>query len=298
MPCSLQFRVRAVSSVGQSRGLIILWSLVRAQHGLPQKFCTAPNAAFLAMQASTRQDLTGSGADAAFRPVERPGVKGAGRVHDEAVTSGCDAEGVRILRYVVRIDQGGSPNPYHGWCSLAVCKPQIRRSAQVGDSIIGLRSRANDQVVCAMRVDEVLPLGDYWRDSRFRAKRPGHRGPPDNFYRADRSGSLVRVANTLHGAELATGDISGRNALVSWHFWYFGDRSPELPTDLVHLVHSGQGHSVRANRRRDDVPTLLAWLAHWPPGIRGAPIDSLRSGQANPNAAAQRWLNSRPAGLA
>lgn len=26
----------AVSSVGQSRGLIILWSLVRAQHGLPK----------------------------------------------------------------------------------------------------------------------------------------------------------------------------------------------------------------------------------------------------------------------
>src|SRR5258705_10856655 len=27
---------RAVSSVGQSRGLIILWSLVRSQHGLPE----------------------------------------------------------------------------------------------------------------------------------------------------------------------------------------------------------------------------------------------------------------------
>jgi hypothetical protein len=28
---------RAVSSVGKSRGLIILWSLVRTQHGLPNK---------------------------------------------------------------------------------------------------------------------------------------------------------------------------------------------------------------------------------------------------------------------
>lgn len=222
---------------------------------------------------SAKPDLTTSGPDATDRPLKQHGLEGAGLVRDEAVTSGCDAAGVRILRYVVRIDQGGSPNPYHGCCSLAVCKPQIRRSAQVGDWIIGLRSRANDQVVCAMRVDEVLPLGDYWRDSRFRAKRPGHRGPPDNFYRADQSGSLVRVANTLHGTKLATGDISGRNALVSWHFWYFGDRSPELPTDLVHLIHSGQGHSVRANRRSDDVPKLLAWLAHWPPGINGVPID-------------------------
>ena len=124
-----------------------------------------------------------------------------------------------------------------------------------------MRSRVNDQVVCAMRVDEVLPLADYWRDPRFRAKRPGGAGPPDNFYRAGRGGSLMRVNNALHGAELATQDISGRHALVSWHFWYFGDQSPELPTELVHLVHSGQGHSLHANRRDDDLHTLLAWLA-------------------------------------
>ena len=182
----------------------------------------------------------------------------------------------RIFRYVVRVDQGGSPNPYHGWCSLAVCKPQIRRSARIGDWIIGLRSRVNDQVVYAMRVDEVLPLADYWRDPRFRAKRPGGAGPPDNFYRAGRGGSLMRVDNALHGVELAMQDISGRHALVSWHFWYFGDQSPELPTELVHLVHSGQGHSLHANRRDDDLHTLLAWLAHWPAGIHGTPIDAKR----------------------
>lgn len=190
------------------------------------------------------------------------------------MTKPCNEVVGRIFRYVVRIDQGGSPNPYHGWCSLAVCKPQIRRSARTGDWIIGLRSRANDQVVCAMRVDEVLTLGDYWCDPRFRAKRPGGTAPPDNFYRAGKGGSLVRVANALHGAELATQDISGHNALVSRHFWYFGDQSPELPTELVHLIHSGQGHSLHANRRGDDLDTLRAWLAHWPAGIHGTPIDA------------------------
>lgn len=182
----------------------------------------------------------------------------------------------RIFRYVVRLDQGGSPNPYHGWCSLAVCKPQVRRTARAGDWIIGLRSRANDQVVCAMRVDEVLPLGDYWRDPRFRAKRPGGVGPPDNFYRAGLGGSLRRVDNALHGPDLAAQDIGGRHALVSRHFWYFGDQSPELPTELVHLVHSGQGHSLHANRRGDDLRTLDAWLAHWPTGVHGTPIDARR----------------------
>lgn len=184
------------------------------------------------------------------------------------------ASSARIFRYVVRQDRGGSPNPYHGWCSLAVCKPQIRRSSRAGDWIVGLRSRANDQVVCVMRVDEVLTLCDYWRDSRFRAKRPGGAGPPDNFYRAGRGGALIRVENALHGTDLAAQDIGGRHALVSWHYWYFGDRSPELPTELVHLIHSGQGHSLHANRRGDDLETLRAWLAHWPPGIHGRPIDA------------------------
>ena len=192
------------------------------------------------------------------------------------MTTLCDEAAGRIFRYVVRVDQGGLPNSYHGWCSLAVCKPQIRRSARAGDWIIGLRSRVNDQVVYAMRVDEVLPLGDYWRDPRFRAKRPGGTAPPDNFYRLGRGGSLIWVVNALHGAELAMQDVSGRNALVSWHFWYFGDRSPELPTALVHLVHSGQGHSLHARRRADDLRSLRAWLAHWPAGIHGRPIDAKR----------------------
>lgn len=180
----------------------------------------------------------------------------------------------RIFRYVVRVDRGGSPNPSHGWCSLAVCKPMIRRTARVGDWIIGLRSRANDQVVFAMAVDEVLPLADYWRDARFRAKRPGGGGVPDNFYRRARDGTLEQVANDLHGPRLAAGDASGLNALVSWNFRYFGRNSPELPTDLIHLVHSGQGHALHVNRRPDDVELLRRWLSAWQPGIHGSPTDS------------------------
>lgn len=137
-----------------------------------------------------------------------------------------------------------------------------------------IRITAGVRRVCAMRVDEVLPLGDYWRDPRFRAKRPGGAGPPDNFYRAGRGVSLVRVANALHGAELATQDISAHHTLVSWNFWHFGDQSLELPTELVHLIYSGQGHSLHANRRGDDLHTVRAWLAHWSAGIHGTPIDA------------------------
>ena len=39
-PCTI--KQCAYSSVGQSRGLIILWSLVRAQHGLPFLIVKSP----------------------------------------------------------------------------------------------------------------------------------------------------------------------------------------------------------------------------------------------------------------
>ena len=67
---------------------------------------------------------------------------------------------------------------------------------------------------------------------------------------------------------------SGVNALISRNFWYFGEQRPELPTDLVHPVHSRQGHALNVNRRLGDLDLLRAWLAAWPVGIHGAPIDA------------------------
>ena len=34
-------------------------------------------------------------------------------------------------------DYGFAPNPFFGFCTLANCKPKIRKSANVGDWIIG-----------------------------------------------------------------------------------------------------------------------------------------------------------------
>ncbi|WP_366888108.1 hypothetical protein [Rhodoferax sp.] len=37
-----------------------------------------------------------------------------------------------------------TPKPFHGWCSLAVCKPKICRCARPGDEVVGLDSLRND----------------------------------------------------------------------------------------------------------------------------------------------------------
>lgn len=189
----------------------------------------------------------------------------------------------RIYRYVVRYDTGVAPNPFGGWCSLAICKPAIRRTAQVGDWIIGLRSQQAAQVLYVMQVEHCLSFADYWRDPRFLAKRPDRCPSSDNIYRPDASGELVQVPNRAHVPSDTQRDLSGQQVLVGRRFWYFGDRSPELPADLAHLVHASQGHSLHKNRRDTDVQTLVDWLSGWSNGIHGSPIDADRLHAAGVN---------------
>jgi hypothetical protein len=77
----------------------------------------------------------------------------------------------RIFLYRVMTDAGSAPNVQGGICSLAICKPQIRKSANVGDIIIGLRSRsgdlgklgpnAADSVLYVMQVTKKIRMEEY-----------------------------------------------------------------------------------------------------------------------------------------
>jgi hypothetical protein len=46
-----------------------------------------------------------------------------------------------LFSYTIPIDDGAVPNPFCGMCSLAICKPAIRRVAKQGDWVAGLGSR-------------------------------------------------------------------------------------------------------------------------------------------------------------
>ena len=45
-----------------------------------------------------------------------------------------------LFTYVVLHDTGAAPNPFWGTCTLVICKPRIRRAAQVGDWVVGTGS--------------------------------------------------------------------------------------------------------------------------------------------------------------
>src|SRR5688500_333417 len=82
---------------------------------------------------------------------------------------------MKLYSYIIVSDSGFAPNPYWGYCTLATCKPQIRRCAKAGDWIIATGSKRGigiGKLVYAMRVDDVLTFDKYYSDSRFNMKKP------------------------------------------------------------------------------------------------------------------------------
>ena len=163
-----------------------------------------------------------------------------------------------LFSYIVTHDTGFSPNPFWGYCTLACCKPAIRRTAKEGDWIVGLspKSRQN-RIVFLMRVDEIKGFDEYWNDRRFHCKKPGFNTDfasrcGDNIYEPNSRGGFRQIAS-LHSNEKCKTredskkkklDLSGQNVLISENFAYFGGRAEELPLGLRSLMVK-RGHRSR-----------------------------------------------------
>ncbi|MEW6499812.1 MAG: hypothetical protein AB1589_46215, partial [Cyanobacteriota bacterium] len=72
----------------------------------------------------------------------------------------------RIYIYAIVRDFGFAPNPFHGYCTLATCKPKIRNPAKVGDWVIGMggskRLKATGRCIYAMCITEKITFNEYW----------------------------------------------------------------------------------------------------------------------------------------
>jgi hypothetical protein len=177
-----------------------------------------------------------------------------------------------IYSYVVVRDFGFAPNPFFGYCTLATCKPNIRKSAQIGDWVIGTGSAAKDseyknRLVYAMYVKEKLSFNDYWNDTRFLNKRPVMNGSRmqwygDNIYHIDSSTGKFIQENSHHS--LKDGlvnmnnykrDLSGKFVLISDIYWYFGKEAIPIPDNLKGIIKSG-----RQYKRIEDTALIKAFV--------------------------------------
>lgn len=165
----------------------------------------------------------------------------------------------RLFSYTIPVDDGAAPNPFYGMCSLAICKPAIRRVARPRDWIAGIGSRnalsgnLAGRLVYAMRVDQILSLADY---DRHAATRWPHRIPnvtSPNL--SDRLGDCIYDFSSgkpvqrlsVHGPSNQATDLTGENVLISKHFYYFGSRAYPLPECLLPICHQRQGHRSDSN---------------------------------------------------
>lgn len=189
----------------------------------------------------------------------------------------------RLYVYKVRYDDGTAPCIQGGVLSLALCKPAVRATARVGDTLIGFAAKsmcADQRLVYAAVVTERLVDGTYYREARWRSR-------PDCIY-AWRDGAFHRkrdaavhdaAADILHDLGEAPA-YSRANVLVSDNFRCYAESRPadhaRYPALARMIDRLGQGHRLNhGERMRDELERYLAEIwSERPPRAVSAPAGS------------------------
>jgi hypothetical protein len=185
----------------------------------------------------------------------------------------------RLCTYLLTEDTGLAPNPYWGYCTLAVCTPNrqgVRLSR--GDWIAGFLTKDRGyRLVYAMEVDERVHLAAYFHDPRFEQKKPNLRGDwkkrcGDNFYSQEEDGTWKQHRNRFHiGDAYRRKDTRRPHAFVGKRFWYFGRDASPPPERFLRLI---GGRGVRLNHDEHLAAAFQAWVTAQPTGIYAAPNDN------------------------
>ena len=190
-----------------------------------------------------------------------------------------------VFSYVVEHDFGLAPNPFYGLCTLACCKPVIRKTAGIGDLIIGTSSCANGRspkLLYMMKITEISDFTSYWNAPRFECKKPNLRGSTkqlcgDNIYHHDgnswqQADSLhTNLDGSVHRKHLKRDTEKTTNVLISNEFVYFGRDSIPIPPCLEFVIKEGKGHKCRFSE--EEVALVNTWFNKLPRGIEAFPHD-------------------------
>ena len=175
----------------------------------------------------------------------------------------------KLYSYCIINDHGAAPNPFWSICTLAICKPVIRRTAQVGDWIAATGSARHgieNQLVYAMKVSSVLTMKEYdtYCKTSLHKKIPVYKTTDlrlkvgDCIYDYSTEGEPSLRAS-VHKEENRKTDLGGQNVLLSDHFYYFGSKPVPLPTHLLPIIQQRQGHKSTSNDPY--VEPFVEWLA-------------------------------------
>ena len=201
------------------------------------------------------------------------------------------SSGMGLFVYIVTYDTGFAPNPFHGYCTLATCKPLIRRGAQRGDWVVGLGAKSRSQegkLIYAMQVEEAMSYDEYWNDPRFEKKKPERSGRResecgDNIYHTDEAtGEWIQERgyhskkNGCPDPAKIKHDTAVPRVLISQKFVYRGLNAIDIPEGIKNYDRPERFIGIRGHRR--NFPSALEGLiVEWlqkqtqRPGVHGKP---------------------------
>jgi len=173
----------------------------------------------------------------------------------------------RLFTYKVKYDGGTAPNPDSGICTLALCKPAIRRSANKGDVVVGFGCKSNGdnehRVVYCMIIDEALSWPEYIKavargDYKNRLpKRSSDTG--DCIWKDTKEAHDPWPSHSQHDRSDYQSDVvDGRNVLIGKEFWYFGKGGSDKERGSLDIIIKSlpivnRGHRSTSNfvKRKD-----------------------------------------------
>ncbi len=187
---------------------------------------------------------------------------------------------MRLYSYIVKHDTGFSPNPFWGCCTLADCKPTIRRTATVGDWVVGLSPKVDgNRIIYAMQINKKITFAEYYLDSQFAKKIPDYSAGKvvykcgDNIYKPLSNGDFKQL-ESMHSKgkrenpKRKAHDLGGKNVLIAKNFYYFGSKPLNLP-EYLDALKVGRGHKCRFSP--DVISLFIDFIKRQKIGIKAPP---------------------------
>lgn len=187
---------------------------------------------------------------------------------------------MKLYSYVVTHDTGFSPNPFWGCCTLADCKPVIRKTAETGDWIVGLSPKSDgNRIIYAMKIEKIIPFAEYYRDRQFAYKIPNYSTGKvvnkcgDNIYKPLPNGDFKQLQSmhsngTNENPKTKAHDLVGKNVLIAKTFYYFGSKTLDLPKHLD-ILKVGRAHKCRFSS--DIVSSFISFIKRQKVGVNAPP---------------------------
>lgn len=181
-----------------------------------------------------------------------------------------------LFSYIIEADNGFSPNPFGGLCTLACSKPKIRYYAKIGDWVMGTTiGPKKDSLVFAMKISRALPFDLYWKYPEYQSKKPNKNNVTgDNIYKNGEIAEFDQIPNLFHSEKDLKSDTGVNRVLISNTFYYFGNNAPDIQEQYRSLVSPPQGYTQIKPTSKNSmaVSVFLIWLRdNFKQGVNGEP---------------------------